>query len=198
MNPSPGPWRAARAFDMTRWRVVRTVTPHNGGLPLLETYGENGPEEYASQPAAQVVANVLNSTHPRVGHPHAQVMAQYAEDARTASAPWLLWEWRPLAGGPWKSLASSPAWDLRSLYRRKPRTVMINGYEVPEPERVVSAGWRGEYWIPDVARNPLVLGPCMWDGDATDLERLRRGLVHLTQEAAELHARALISLTGAP
>ena len=35
-----------------------------------------------------------------------------------------------------------------------------------------------------------------WDGDSTDKRLLKQGMVHLTEEAALAHAKALIALTA--
>lgn len=75
------------------------------------------------------------------------------------------------------------------------QTRSINGYEYPEPERVApSVGTR--YWCP----NPYTDDAHAWSGAWSDQEIqksfLRKGLVHLTQEAAEDHARAIILACG--
>lgn len=71
----------------------------------------------------------------------------------------------------------------------KPKTININGYEVPEPVRKpLSIGTK--YFTP-------VLGPFSgfwthtWANNKKDWNRLRCGFVHLSKEAAEIHARAL-------
>jgi hypothetical protein len=63
----------------------------------------------------------------------------------------------------------------------------------PEPCREPLA-YRDLYWFPDVSRHESVWGTC-WDGDAEDMHRLAHGLVHLTLEAAQAHAEALLSLS---
>lgn len=60
------------------------------------------------------------------GHVHAELMAQYAEDARTHANVWELWEFRA-SGGPWRSVYSyHPSWDPNCEYRRKLVTKPFN------------------------------------------------------------------------
>jgi len=77
-------------------------------------------------------------------------------------------------------------------YRRKPRTIHINGFEVPEPFRG-RLELKQKYWVIAVSsRCALFNSWC-----ASDLERywMAAGLIHLTKEAAELHRKALLSFT---
>ena len=79
-------------------------------------------------------------------------------------------------------------------YRIKPRTIRIGEYDVPEPMR--EAPEVGSvYFISDPTRERFVCA-YMWKDDAVDARYLSRNITHSTQEAAELHAKALISLTA--
>jgi hypothetical protein len=64
-------------------------------------------------------------------HKHAALMLQYAQDAAETETPWERWEWR--RGHGWIDMTGSPLWVNEYEYRRKPRTININGLEVPEP-----------------------------------------------------------------
>ena len=70
----------------------------------------------------------------------------------------------------------------------------------------------GEYGVPEPVREPLECGQVYfipglvelrfvqefsWQGDVSDKLFLRCGLIHLTKEAAVIHAEALLSLTKA-
>jgi NADH:ubiquinone oxidoreductase subunit len=74
-----------------------------------------------------------------------------------------------------------------------PRFITINGFEVPEPVREpLETGEK--YWVVEIGS----LRHCnnfVWDCDDFDRLALQRGLIHRTQEAAEKHARALLSFT---
>jgi len=133
------------------------------------------------------------------GHPHAELMAQYAEDARRAPEPWLLWETRDpdLRSDYWSNLHQHPRWEEDMEYRRKPepvRTININGYEVPEPLQEAPKDGT-PYWTPTLYQGDLT-SPVTWRSDLVDLRVLQRGLIHLTREAAEAHAKALLSFTA--
>lgn len=81
-------------------------------------------------------------------------------------------------------------------YRAKPRTILIGDMEVPEPVRDVSElEMREGYYLPDLHRARLY-DVSSWDGDDLDLQLLKHGLVHKTKEAALLHAKALIKISG--
>lgn len=96
------------------------------------------------------------------------------------------------AGGRWLDKEGGVFYS-GAKYRIKPRTIRIGEYDVPEPMREApNAGSR--YYI------PAILGcGCMsvvWADDPHDISALNDGLVHSTLEAAQLHAKALISLTA--
>ena len=77
--------------------------------------------------------------------------------------------------------------------RRRPRTITIAGIEVPEPMRTAPPGGT-TYWVADPRR--FKAHRVQWDGVPSEYWCLRRGLCHLTKEAAETHARALIIASG--
>ena len=127
------------------------------------------------------------------GHIHAELMAQYAEDARETDAPWKRWEFKDKYESLWRNLSTNPGWHKDDEYRRKPRTITINGREVPEPMRSAPAiGSR--YYLVDTSSRQL-FGIENWDGDAIEQIWLSRGLCHSTKEAAIAHAEALLSFT---
>lgn len=73
------------------------------------------------------------------------------------------------------------------LYRVKPKTIKINGYEVPEPVRTAPDKGTTYYF-------PIINYSCnRWDDDSYDNNCLKAGLIHLTKEAAIQHAKALLS-----
>lgn len=52
-------------------------------------------------------------------HPHAELMALYAEDAGETERPWERWELRLVGTRSWVSMALSPQWLPENEYRRK-------------------------------------------------------------------------------
>lgn len=103
-----------------------------------------------------------------MAHVHAELMKKYAEDAAETD-------------------------DME--YRRKPRTININGYEVPEPLREAPEVG-ASYFLVSLVDERGLANPA-WSGDKFDERCLRAGITHATREAAELHARALLSFTEA-
>lgn len=79
------------------------------------------------------------------------------------------------------------------FWKLKPKTININGYEVPVPERIEPE--RGtEYFVPYLHR-AAGTNSYLWDGGSEDRKRLQNGLVHLTRAAAAQHSEALLSFT---
>jgi len=122
-------------------------------------------------------------------HPHAESMRLYAQDAMETDKPWERWEF--CERGSWRTLADHPLWILRAEYRRKRKTININGYEVPEPVRE-PLEMCVTYFLPNLAAGPCKL---YWNNDTSDTAWLAAGLIHLTPEDADLHKKALLSFT---
>jgi hypothetical protein len=126
-------------------------------------------------------------------HKHAHLMAEYAKDALETDRPWERWEVSCPEMGVWITLGSCPSWNEDLAYRRKPRTININGYEVPEPVREPLKS--GDLYFIASLEYECFYSFQTWAYSPADYLSLERGLVHLTQEAAVAHAKALLSLT---
>jgi hypothetical protein len=87
----------------------------------------------------------------------------------------------------------APAFHDAFTFRIKPKTININGYEVLEPCREPLKGGES-YWCVCLTRCDVVL-LCAWYGSEVDQKLLQLGLIHKTEEAAEAHAKALLSFT---
>ena len=125
-------------------------------------------------------------------HIHAELMALYAQDAMETDKPWERWEYFDTQV--WESIRTGcPLWAPETQYRRKPKTITINGHKVPEP-------YRGEmrynqiYYAPHLENSELY-DALNWCEDDWDRRVIERGLLHLTKEAARKHAEALLSFT---
>lgn len=137
-------------------------------------------------------------------HVHAELMMQYAQDAMETDKPWERWQvlarndlerWRLRArGDSWVDCAKTPLWFEDCEYRRKPRTININRYEVPEPLRTEPSIGTTVYY-PDLTIGGLVIMTEYWN-TTLKIRLLKKGLLHLTREAAEIHAKALLSFTA--
>lgn len=125
-----------------------------------------------------------------MGHIHAELMAQYATDAKQHDEPWELWQ--HYASGTWVDCVRHPSWSSNSQYRRKPRLVLIGDYEVPEPCKVVLA-YGQEYFVPSLTQEIPIRRT--WVNDYNDRLALASNLVHLDQQSAALHAKALIEVS---
>jgi hypothetical protein len=119
-------------------------------------------------------------------------MALYAEDAMITDKPWQLWEFR-YRDSKWCAVQYHPIWDHEGEYRRKPKTIIINGFEVPEPMRVRPAV-DTTYFYPHLFSGGV--RTFSWEGDDMDERAFKSGLCHLTKEAAGLHLEALMSFTA--
>lgn len=77
-------------------------------------------------------------------------------------------------------------------YRIKPRTITVNGFKVPEPIREAPAVGTKCY-LACVTKREFVC--CIdWDGLPADYHWLRLGLWHSTEEAAVIHAKAMLGI----
>lgn len=89
------------------------------------------------------------------------------------------------------------ALDLdKNSWRIKPETIHINGIEVPMPEKYELPP-KVKYFLPSFNN---LLDTCTicstWYGNPVDHQRLKAGIIHLTQENAITHAKALLSFTS--
>ena len=69
-------------------------------------------------------------------HPHAASMLLYAQDAAKTDKPWERWEFTGSDDG-FNGCLKHPEWREDFKYRRKPKTITVNGIRVPEPAREV-------------------------------------------------------------
>jgi len=126
-------------------------------------------------------------------HKHAELMMEYAKDAMETDSPWERWEYTNGSENGWVVLEQHPQWYADGKYRRKPRTININGIEVPEPYRG-DMEYDTKYYFPRISKDRLFDWYC-WQNDQQDIYLRESGLLHLTEEAAIKHAEALLSFT---
>ena len=126
-----------------------------------------------------------------MGYIHAAAMAEYAKDAAETDKPWERWEFS-CYGKEYISIENHPLWHEDNKYRRKPKVILINGHEVPEPHRkpleIDDPYWTFTFFFDGVSEY-------CWANDLDDNNALKNGFVHLTKEAAEKHLNALKSFT---
>lgn len=124
-----------------------------------------------------------------MGHIHADLMAQYAEDAKHHDKPWELWQFN--YGDTWAGCSTHPRWVSDFTYRRKPRTVLVGDIEVPELARLSWSMGRS------ISCLTLQQGWAAAAPGRTTLKMraLASNLVHLDIQSAALHAKALIEVS---
>lgn len=130
---------------------------------------------------------------PQRGHPHAELMAAYAEDARTNAEPWNLWQVKLRV---WESLIGNPVWNSEFEYRRKPKFKIIHGVEVPDISFVPKDG--EHYFHPDTATSSLVNYEKFNPDFSGELRMSELGLCYpYTDEgkqAAIIHAKIMLGI----
>ena len=126
-----------------------------------------------------------------MGHIHAAAMAEYAKDALETDKPWEWWE-VSFSGG-FTGVTGHPNWSVNHEYRRKPKVILINGHEVPEPCRT-PLEIDDMYWTFAFIKGGVT--NFYWSDDSEERNALKNGFIHLTKEAAEKHLNALKSFTA--
>ena len=129
------------------------------------------------------------------GHVHAELMAQYAEDAREHEEPWKLWEIKG-DDGVWKSCYTHPVWSNTTEYRRKPKTHTVNGVEIPDLRIKPIPGQ--VYLYPDPSSEDLVQTTTHGRHPESDSHRMANNLCYKIstegKQAAILHSKAWLGL----
>ena len=123
-------------------------------------------------------------------HPHAASMLLYAQDAAETDKPWEHWEFKVGVNG-FNECLKHPEWREDFEYRRKPKTITVNGIEVPEPIRETPKV--GEEFFLANAASFTLFNHYQWTNQKYDNEWLNKGLLHFTEEAAIAHAKALLA-----
>ena len=127
-------------------------------------------------------------------HVHAELMMQYAQDAMETSEPWDRWQID--INGKWLDLGECFYFMPEHQYRRKPKmlSVTLASGEVvswPEPHHTeLEYGDSYFFFVP--THGDIMLKN--WDCAPWDRNTLFNGYIHLTKEAAEQHAAALLKI----
>ncbi len=91
-------------------------------------------------------------------------------------------QWRPCGG----------VFVEGSEYRIEPKTILVNGFEVPEPMREAPKEKTPYFTIcvshPDFFREEL------WFNNDSHVRLLKRGICHATKQAAIAHAKAMLGI----
>lgn len=131
---------------------------------------------------------------PQQGHPHAEMMAQYAEVAKTNPKPWEEFEY--FHAGEWVQLNKQPVFSTIDKYRRKSKVKIIHGVEVPDISFVPKDG--ESYFYPTLNNSELYRWDHCCDGCETTKLLGERGLCYPNtvegKQAATLHAKAMLGI----
>lgn len=153
--------------------------------------GEWVGEELWSNASGIEPVNEIQEEIPK-GCLHAECMKQYAEDASVNEKPWELWEHQPLEYDFYIPMNFHPQWLLESKYRRKPKAITCNAFQVPAPESAELIEG-SEYYLADPNHESFTMS-WRWYARECDFRALTRGLVHLKKENAVMHAKAMLGI----
>ncbi len=128
-------------------------------------------------------------------HVHAELMALYAQDAMETDRPWEQWEFYSARSDKWLSCEEGIGFYPNIKYRRKPRTIKVNGFDVPEPVRD-SLKVEDSYWVAEPTCERYT-SQNRWVNDPMDKLWFSRGIIHSTKEAAAKHAMAMCGIDPA-
>ena len=126
-------------------------------------------------------------------HHHAEILRAIAdgeplENFEVHYSNWYETDWKSLADE-WASWIFHPEkWQIR----RKQKTIMVNGFEVPEPVREPLRN-RQACWAISLADEGYAY-ELYWDNAPFHHNALKRGTLHLTKEAAVAHAKAMLGI----
>ena len=132
-----------------------------------------------------------------MAHIHAELMAQYAEDAKQHDKPWELWQFND--GDTWAGCSTHPRWVPDFTYRRKPRTVQVGDIEVPAAvdmgipmtESAVPK-MRPEAWLATFRPKGMLSSHSV---AGTNLEELKRS-VPSDSKFKPLYAKPILTIVG--
>jgi len=125
-------------------------------------------------------------------HKHAEVLKAIADGKAV--------QWRLDEDDSWLTVEEYERGRINPLarehfeWRIAPETLMIGDMEVPQP-CCEAPPFDTVYYYPLLSHTGLYTD-VHWAGDSYDLHMLAAGMVHLTKEAAIIHAKALIKISG--
>lgn len=131
-----------------------------------------------------------------MAHRHAHLMKILAQQILDGvENPGALWEFKYPNAKKWTECLgdSLPCFHENMDFRLKPKFININGFDVPEPERV--APKQGQFYYSPWPFAKKGISELDWNGSDFDLEALKNGVVHLVPENAAIHGKAIYSFT---
>lgn len=117
----------------------------------------------------------------------------YLQDCKETDTPWRRWEFKNHGSTLWLDMKGHCSWSELTEYRRKPKMIKVGNLEFPEPEKTALKD-NQRYYYP-VFHSVGGYAEDVWNDHPFDLERLKNGGIHLTEEAAKAHSEVILSLT---
>lgn len=125
------------------------------------------------------------------GHVHAELMAEDAKDAAQSKESWKDWEMTDsFDSTSWIGCTGHPGWISVLNYRRKPKTVTINGIVVSKG--LTEVNYDALVYLPALHLHEKYIAIRFED---TYQRSLERGLVHATKEDAIAMADAMLGFS---
>ena len=91
----------------------------DGGVLHSSLYWIDSLATYPKKPKEIADKKFVEQEQPKMRHVHADLMAQFAQDAQETDTPWERWEIASVTGNRWEPLKGMPNWGETIKYRRK-------------------------------------------------------------------------------
>lgn len=178
-----------RHMDAEKYTNTRTTTGY------VTTYLMYGTTKDCNMTAKEFLDLVYEPE--QVGHVHSESMLLYAEDAKTHTEPWKLWQMKSV-DGVWRECEAHPMWVSATEYRRKPKTKLIHGVEIPDIGLDLSkCEGRTDFYVPCVRSHKYYVGLAHHKHNNC-IRFSQTGIAYpFTEEgkqAAILHAKAMLGM----
>lgn len=186
------PWRCSGREYKHLDVVQYTNTTGYGGVAAHLMHGSTTND--CNMTAKEFLAHVYEPE--KKGHIHAELMLQYAEDAKTTDEPWKNFQWRTRAGE-WLTMQKDMQFESKYVFRRKPKTRIVHGVEIPYFEFTPKVG--EEYYTANVGLPEFFEhGWRHQAGCAFTQRMIERGMLYpYTEEgkqAAIAHSKAMLGI----
>lgn len=176
------------------WKYTNTL--EDGEIAANLMFG------YSTKGCNMTVEEFLELVYePQQGHIYAELMAQYAEDAKAYAEPWKLWELGCTVDDMevWFDLDCNPPWDYELKFRRKLKTRIVHGAEIPDIS--ITPEYLQSYWYPAPSTDGFCHQTRYAPMSSGDIHRAKHRLCYpYTEEgkqAAILHAKAMLGVADA-
>lgn len=163
-------WPSTASYIEMSTEVLGASVSKSSDADIYVIYEEEYTEEKNKRKTSSVCKTVVMSLDEAIAH---------AKEKATE-----------LGGNCGENHAQLAKW-LEEYKQLKPKTIMVNGFEVPEPLSLISKG--ETYSIPAIDSEYLCSTTNWYDG-TDDIMFMERGMCHSTPEAAIAHAKAMLGI----